>query len=247
MIYRAALVSSRRRYLIDPEPPLTRTNNLVRQETIPIYYGENQFKVVQSCDPYNPNPISAQRSLERVYNLSRLESENGPGTSVLRFVNDIAIIVRQYYWLPCPQLPSPDPRTHLQYFYITWRVFMSSADYSQQVPAPAPNLHLWYKIQSLDWNDVAATFVACITACNEAKNDVPHLQLSPWRPFLDRHREPAPYAGYHYNISDVMDSCADKTWLMLAELARTCPEATRAVLMYVRVSYALKRRAPDWN
>lgn len=104
-IYRYSLVQSKFSGSIRGfvQPPLTRTNKQIRSESLPIYYGENEFHLQI---PY-PSPDSRQHWADfiRMFRVFSAGGPEGRGSGSLRFVRRLLCEVMNVfdfgegYWL----------------------------------------------------------------------------------------------------------------------------------------------------
>lgn len=147
MIYREALVQTteERHLLADAgQPPLTRVNSVTRNESLPVYYGENVFSLlVLGANMYTT-------ALEILCCLWMM-AINTPGTSVLGLIPNINIQV----WRSRP------PRLHKG---CNWYIRMSA----KKAKSLAPPALDWHEVgdDGLDWTDQKAVLDGYIPCGN---------------------------------------------------------------------------------
>lgn len=90
-IYRYSLVedpsADRIRGLV--QPPLTRTNNQIRSEALPIYYGENRFYLIIPASMHNNRHPDDWPNFIRMFRVFKAGRTDGRGTGSLRFIRNI--------------------------------------------------------------------------------------------------------------------------------------------------------------
>lgn len=89
-IYRYALVedSSADRIKGLAQPPLTRTNKQIRSEALPIYYGQNRFRLDIPAPSHDEHPDDWPNFI-RMFRAFKGGRSGGRGTGSLRFICDI--------------------------------------------------------------------------------------------------------------------------------------------------------------
>lgn len=92
------------------QPALTRVSKLTRDEALPIYYSENQFKL---CIPVGKSKSCEDRWYRtiKMFRVFAAGGTGGPGTSWLRFIQSI--------WVVCETL-ALDSITNLDYAYTIY-------------------------------------------------------------------------------------------------------------------------------
>lgn len=70
------------------QPPLTRTNKQIRSEALPIYYGENRFRL-NIPDPLDSSDPDAWPNFIRVFRAFKAGRTSGHGTGGMGFIRDM--------------------------------------------------------------------------------------------------------------------------------------------------------------
>lgn len=117
IIYREALVPRTPKGIKEPvctlaHPPLARVSKQLRAESLPVFYGENQFFI--NIDALHTQQVflkDRRREVDAAYQryVATFEAfsawgSGAPGTSCIRHIKDISVIYRQY--LDWDQAPS---------------------------------------------------------------------------------------------------------------------------------------------
>lgn len=201
------------------QPALTRVNNKIRDESLPIFYNENRFMIklhdlVDRCDRSCNDQSSfcaPCRHLKMLGHFSETTT-NGPGTSILAFIRNIDIVL-------CPSINGD---CHTGGDQWMWCIRMR-ADKSPEPPISTVEERHLIGDKEVDWTSPEGVREAFLSK---------HPR---WRPrglhqyrYLDEHRDMEEYERHRQKR---YISITGQHWVLIAALAKECPLATDKVYL----------------